>query len=601
MKKIALLLILCTPLAGCFASSDADESEQRAADPSPAADSPPTADTAQQSAAPTILEAFETWNGNLVCEYREYASGSTIFYDGDTLQCEIQLPFIEGLNTTTDDLRRLEANRMSAQFGPNGESFDVMTLFANAELPNVLRLEIHPPASSGMLAIRYDESEEPATFRVERYEPLTYSVEPQFDHDPEHRADGIRQYLELGETYTYHVRFSQEMDRKSVEEKLTLRLADLLRTIEWHSDQSLTFSLRADETYGPHAPYEEIVLDFYGAKTAEGIVHFEQEDASRHLRFQITRPKQYALVDPESGRTTPLFESLISYPLIDPAPGGAWLLAEELRSNESILTPTYTVVTRDGTRVKTLTGAETPEWIDEHTLLYEVDRSVIQYNVQTGQRRIIWSKSEPPAVVSFAYERESRKLIVAAADHDDKGAAPVDLYLFDNLDSTQPRVLNDAFLAPDPMAWDAVRYKLPVSFVEDAALFWEDHAHNDPTSRPKAVVMQWHGGARNELPMASRWIPLSGGKLLRQTDDTWNVYDIETGRNVPLLKNLENDEWMDVSSLGSGDFVLALSDAKLFIFDTDSNALRTTSFVDETTLLTRTSPDGFVIVSSHAP
>jgi len=608
-KKIAQLLIICMPLAGCFAPSGADVVENRSGDSPPVADIPPAVTTTQQentaaageNAAATILEALETWNGSLVCEYREYTPGSVIYYQGETLLCEIQLPYIERLNTTTDDLRRLEANRLSAQFGPNDDSFDVITLYANAELPNILRLEIRPPEPSGTLAIRYGESKEPAAFRLERYEPLTYSIEPQFEHETEHRADGIRQYLDYGETYTYHVRFSQKVDRDFVEQMLKSRLPDLLRTFEWHSDQSLTFSLRADETYGPQAPYEEFVIDFYGAKTAQGIVHFEQEDALRHLRFQFTRPKQYTLVEAESGRTTPLFESLISYTLVDPAPGGALLLAEELRSNESILTPTYTVLTRDGTRVKTLTGAETPEWIDEHTLLYEADHSIIQYHVQTGQRRIIWSRSETPAVMSFAYERESGKLIVAAADHDNKGAAPVDLYLFDHLASDQPRVVNDAFFAPEGMAWDGVRFKLPVTFVDETTMFWEDHAPGDPTARPSAFIMAWNEGARTELPESERWMPLSGGKLLRQADGSWSVYDAATDRSVPLNLTVELDEWLDVGALGNGEFMLTLSDEKRLLFHAAEAELRAAPFASSAKLLTRTSANGLVVVASHTP
>lgn len=598
MKYFLGVLIFTISISGCYT----DRPDNKAK-PSPANEvvnmvtNDPTIENNQSKVVQevnetrlSILDLYEDWDGQLICDRRIYSPSSTIYFSGEIVDCEIQLSYKDNLSTTTDDLKILADKYISSDDEWSGVQF--VNPLTNAQQPNILSFRINPPREQS-LKIHFSKykDEEPFVFHFEYVEPFTYTISSPFEADSPIRATGIRQYLQIGESHTYNIVFSEAVHQNITENQLDGMLKGLNKEIKWLSDRSFALKLHLEEE-DVMEDYDEYRLYFSGSITKKEFTESSWQE-SQLTRFQPTVRKHYNITNLLNQGKVKLFSSLISYSSLDLSPNGQWVLAEELSSRESILIPSYSLLDRKGNRLKEL-KMNSPVWLaDGNSLLYSDRKSVIRYDILTGEQQVIWTDPEEPVIKSFKYYPSSGKLIVAAGHHDEKWNVSVDLYLFESVVDANPRILSNVFFDNSDIEWDGLHYSLPVHLIGDGLLYYENDVIGNQSEH---YIMDWESGETRMIDIreGERILPLSEGKLLRLVDRILSVYDVVTNKETKLNLTInEDDYWLWVKSVREDTALLLFSDTKHYLLDLNSLSLQQNK--DEFLVLSRGSWDGTVI------
>lgn len=584
-RVIVLLLICFILLSGCFsAKQDTSEPSKHGIE----LDDSVKTDISYEGSRPkvpqeagkpsvSILDLYGKWNGHLICNAQSYAPGSTIFFSEESVECDIQLNFEKGLNTTTDDLQLLEEKYISVEkenelLKQSNERFDYIDLFASSQHPNLIRLRVRPSNQSLKIIFKTNTAREPTAFYFEYAEPLTYTISRPFEADGKIHATGVRHYLQTGESHIYNITFSQAVDKVSVERIVDNQLEGIDKHIQWLSDRSLSLVLRLEKK-DLMQNYEEYYLNLTGVKTQKGLINSNWHE-NQIVRFQPTNMKHYYTNNLLNGSEQPLFNSLISYSSLDISPNGKWILAEELSSRQSVFVTNYSLLDCDGKRFKEL-QMKSPIWLpDGNSLLYADQNSILRYEIPTGDKYVIWSDPGDTAIMSFDYDRASGRMLVAAGHSDQKGGVPIDLYLFDSVNDGNPLLLKEALYNQDDIAWSGLHYSLPIYFIGGELLYLESNLPSDEQNQKVRSIMDWKSGKSRNLDKKGELYPANEGKMLHGENSKWNVYDVESGKETPLNFSVSNEEWLAVKSMREGMIMMSVSNAKHYILNLNKLSLQ---------------------------
>ncbi len=582
-KGIGLIFISLTLLSGCFPTGEQTALPKpeknpvytAKADPSSAANLPKGTQQKTKPSA-TILELYKNWKGPLICNDRSYDPGSTIFYNGEVVDCEIQLDSVKGLNTATEDLQMLEEKYVSAEvegLRQSQEHFDLIDFYVFAARPNLIEFRIQPAKQP--LKIIFKTNTGQMDFKFEYAETATYTVSRPFTADGSLYATGIRQYLQTGKSHIYNIAFFQAMDKVSVEQRLDEQLPGIRKQVKWLSDHSLTLTLQPEKK-DLMKEYEEYRLNLTGVKTRKGLANNDWQ-GNQTVRIQPTYRKYFNLNSLLTGEKKPLFNSLIAYSSLDVSPNGKWILAEELNSNQAVLNTSYSLLDLSGERLKEL-QVYAPIWLpDGNSLLFSDYHSVMRYDISTGEKRVIWSDSKEPAILSYEYDRVSGRLLVAAGHSDNKGGVPIDLILFDSVIDAHPRQLKNVLHNREEEAWHGLHYSLPVDFIGDGLVYLESSLPPDGQSGENQrvrFVMDWKSGKSRSLDKKGVLYPLNEGKMLHQENGKWTVYDAVSGLETPLHITVGDDAWLTVKAIRKGMILLSVSTDKQYLLNLNTLSLQ---------------------------
>lgn len=581
-KAIALIFICFGLLSVCISAIATRSEPSKYGSDSGVIVQTKQAEVLQAASKPSrsILELYENWNGRLICNQQSYASGSTVYFSDEFVECEMQLNFEQGLNTTTDDLRILEQQYISVENETVNDSdrFDYIDFFASAARPNLIQFRLGPSKQRLKLLFKTNAVHEPKTFYFEFNEPLTYTIERPFNADGKSDDTGVRHYLQTGESHIYNIAFSQAVDQNAVERIIDHQLAGIEKRIKWPSDRSLTLTLQL-EAANLTDFYEQYELNFIGVKTVKGVANWNWRE-NPSLRFQPANRKQYYKHNVLNGSEQPLFSSLIAYSSLEASPNGKWILAEELSSEQSVFVTNYSLLDSNGKRLKEL-RMKSPKWLpDGDSLLYTEHNSVMRYEIPTGEKHVVWTDAKETAIMSYQYDRVSGRLLVAAGHYDGKGGVPVDLYLFETVSDSKPRLFQNVLYNQKDIAWSGLHYTLPVSFIDRGLLYLESALPADEQKDEYPIVrtvMDWESGQSRSLDLKGELYSISKGKMLHGENGKWSVYDAVSGRETPLNFHVSHGEGLALKAIREGMIVLSVSDAanaKHYILDVDALSLR---------------------------
>lgn len=537
----------------------------------------------------SILDLYEDWDGQLICDHRNYSPGGTIYFSEELVNCEILLSYEDNLNTTSADLKKLVDQYItSIDVWSDVQFVELSTL---SQHPNMLYFQIAPPKEQPLtIQFSKNNTNEPFRYHFEYVEPFTYVISRPFEADDRIHATEVRQYLLAEETHIYNIAFSHPVVQELTEKHIETMLPELSKDIKWLSNRSLTLTLHLQQEDVMHH-YDEYQLYF----TAD-IVKEEASDTSwqnvQVIRFQPTTMKTYHAFNLQNQSKDQLFSSLIAYSNLDLSPDGRWILAEELSSRESILVPSYSLLDRKGNRLKQL-KMDHPVWMaDGKALLYSDGKSVIHYDITTGEERVIWTDAEETVFQSFKYDPSSGELLVAVGHYDEDWQVSIDLYLYKNIDDDRPMKISNVFYNNNMMRWDGLHYEIPAYSIGNGYLYYINEPFENELEH---YIMTYKNGETYKLENKNgeMIVPLNNGKLLRSDNNKLKVYDAFSNKSKEINLALNDDEQLNVKLVYPNKALLSISNGRNYLLDLTTLTLQ--QMKDEIQVISMRSLNGDVI------
>lgn len=560
IKRLVIMpFLMILLLGGCFsdqsdtpiASSSHDDSPPKITTPEPTA----TRIMPSLNSAETILDLYNKWDGKLICGQQTYSSNDTIYFSGDSVDCAIQLEYTQNLHVTSDHLKKLQAQFISSADPWNDVQF--VNLTTSAQDPSMLAFRMEPPEQPLTLLFRTERSDVAYTYHFEKVAPFSFTVTRPFEVDSAIAATGIRHYLKTGQSHLYNISFSEPVRKDLTEQHIDVLLGGLSKEIKWASDRSLLLTLQlkpGDEI----SDYDEYLFHF-NANIAEQKKWPYAISGNSIVRFQPAAMKKYRVVDLSRGKEDRLFSSLISYSALDLSPNGQWILAEELSNRESILVPSYTLLDREGKRLKEL-KMDTPKWLkDEDSLLYKTRNSIIRYDILTGEEHIVWQDLAEPAILSFKVNPNSGSLMIMAGHYDENSKVSIDLHLYKGMEDANPKRYENLFYVESGMEWDGLHYEVPAYELENGFIYF---VNDVPDQNRQHYLMSEENGQilRIDTEVNEGIYPMRNGKLLRVQDGSLKVYDAVTGKETKLPLEVDENKWLRVIPTEENRMLLVVAD-----------------------------------------
>lgn len=559
------------------------------------------------SPSSSILEQYDLWDGQIVVNNQLYRPGATIYFEDEKLDLEILLPTTENLNTTTNDLQRLKEQYIEVQINDpryaDFADYDHLKLYASSSHPSHLRAELQAWYDI-QVKFHSRDQDEIYQFSFQRAPSFTYKMTTPFADDHSHweNTTTARTYLPIGRKHVFNVEFSLPVDQDSFSSQMK-RLSYLDWNYRWISDTRLTIILDLDEEdLNLMEEYEDIYLGFNGVTSQIGTVLTSDHDLA--VRFQPTVMKQYATRSIEGSEIMPLFSTLVEYTSLEFSPNQQWILACELSTVQHVFMTHYSILDRHGNRLKTIEGQQ-PVWTaDGQSLIYRTHNEIVRYDVILGEKHVIWSASETPAILSFRYDSNTDQLLIASGRTQGE-MNTIDVTLFHHLDDNDPDYFQDLFQSVDEYTYSGLNYTLPIQFVDEETWIYKNQLkeQNGEWSN-EDVIYKWKEDQKRSIQKyVNSWsdaFPLGEGQVLYYYDHKWELLDVQKDGVTTLREGWSEDGQglVQVDRIAEKKLFIRMSDGQYYILDLEKNGddAFTSVLIEEGTMLPHLTPQAELVL-----
>jgi hypothetical protein len=422
-------------------------------------------------------------------------------------------------------------------------------------------------------------------------EPFNYTVTSEDDPEIESYASYLEQGMNIvrrlqpGKLYKYRFQFTHDVNRESVQQKLT----DYLKNnafqgvrLDWENDRS--FNLILDFRQETNEPL--VGLNFNGVRNLAGYTL----STGKNYRFQPSPAQALYRINLSTSKKDSLFASSVHYNEIDVSPNGKYGLAAEVGDNEMHLIYAYSAIDLNGKILKSFGMDEIhlAKWSQNgNALIYLQKNNVMHYDLPSGKTNVIWAapnQEKNARIVSLDNDPTSDTTVIGWGTHDDDGRFTYDLYVLSGYSDNQPRKIQSV---GSFSCYEGPCYAPGYRIIKKDEMYYE--VYNDQENNPKWVAYKVDlvNGEKKKVDLKhqirddndKRIFELSNGNSLwvqkQPTDEKeqWIRFDPFTGKQTSLMETSLGlfKEWMSLYEIGEDNYLIHLPDQNWKVIDTRNN------------------------------
>lgn len=388
-------------------------------------------------------------------------------------------------------------------------------------------------------------------------------------------------HLEPGKLYKYRFQFTHEMNRESVQQKVTEYLTNNTFqgvSLEWLDDSS--FMLLIDFRQVPETPL--VGFDFSGVRNKAG---YELSE-SKYYQFHAGPAQALYRIDLSTFKKTSLFVSSVHFSEIDVSPNGKYGLAAEVAANEMHDIYDYSAIDLKGEILKTfgLDEIHLVKWAQNgNVLIYLQNNSVMHYDLTNNESKVIWSapnQDKNARIISLDLDPASETTVVGWGTHDDDGGFTYDLYILSSYSDNNPKKIK---AAGSFSCYEGPCYNYGYRIIKNGEMYYEVYNGQEQNPERSAYKLNLVNGEKKEAELIQqikddnkRNFELSNGTTLliqkKPEDDTeqWIQLDPTSGKQTPLMETSLGifNSSMSFYEFGEGKYLIHLSEQNWQLIDT---------------------------------
>ncbi|MDQ0888611.1 hypothetical protein QFZ81_003699 [Paenibacillus sp. V4I9] len=422
-------------------------------------------------------------------------------------------------------------------------------------------------------------------------EPFNYTVTS--EDDPEiakydaYLEQGMNtvRHLQPGKLYKYRFQFTHDVNRESVQHKLTEYLKNNAFqgvSLDWENDRSFILSI----DFRHEANAAPVGLSFNGVRNTAG---YTLSTGKQH-RFQPAPAQALYRINLATSKKDSLFASSIHYNEIDVSPNGKYGLAAEVGDNEMHSIYAYSVIDLNGKILKSFGMDEIrlAKWSPNgNALIYLQKNNVMLYDLPSGNTKVTWAapnQEKNARIVSLDNDPTSETTVIGWGKHDDNGRFTYDLYVLSDYSDSQPRKIQSA---GSFSCYEGPCIAPGYRIVKKDEMYYEVYGDQENTPKWSAYKIDLASGEKKEEDLKhlisdddnKRIFELSNGKSLWiqklpvNGKEQWIRSDPFTGKQTPLMETSLGlfKEWMSLYEIGEDKYLIHLPDQNWKIIDTRNN------------------------------
>jgi hypothetical protein len=418
---------------------------------------------------------------------------------------------------------------------------------------------------------------------------VTSEDDPEFASFDANLEQGIYliRRLQPGKLYKYRFQFTHDMNRESVQQKLT----DYLKNnafqgvrLDWVDDRS--FLLSIDFRQAINAPL--VGLNFGGVRNKAGYTL----TTNKYYQFQPSPAQALYRINLLTTKRASLFASSVHFDEIEVSPNGKYGLAAVVASNEMRSIYGYSAIDLNGTILKSfgLDEIHLAKWTQNgNALIYLQNNNVMHYDLLSGVTKVIWStpnQEKNARIVSLDIDPTSETTVIGWGTHDDAGRFTYDFYVLAGYSGKSPKKIQKA---GSFSCYEGPCYAPGNRIFKNEEMYYE--VYNDQESSPKwsSYKLDLVNGEKMDADLKQHLIwdnnkrifELSNGNSLwiqkkpAEGKEQWIQLDPSTGKQTPLMETSLGlfNEWMSLYEIGEGQYLIHLQKQIWKVVDTKNKKI----------------------------